>query len=95
MNSTLLFLTVQYFRPLIGKLLAIPGTENTGTVNVRDLKDRYCAEERYILRVTLHRKGDPVIRACPPDLQPLLNFLIPFLVRTRKMKPELNHATGN
>lgn len=74
MNATLLFLTVQYFRPLIGKLLAIPGTENTDTVNVCDLNDRYCAEERYILRVTLHRKGDPVIRAFPPDLQPLWNF---------------------
>lgn len=65
---------------MIGKPLAIPGRENTDTVKVCDLNDRYWAEERYTLRVTLHSKGDLVIRACAPDLPKSLNILDAFLI---------------
>ena len=60
-------------RHLIGNPLTIPGTGNPDPVHVCTLNDRYFAEKRYILWMTLHSKRDSVITACPPAPSALSN----------------------
>lgn len=52
------------------------------------------AQERYILRVTLHSKGHPVTRDCPQKLQPFLKVLraIITLSANQGNNPELNQG---
>lgn len=87
------FLTIQYSRPLIGKLLSISGTKNIDIVKVCDLNDRYCAEERYILRVTLYSKRNPVSKACDPET--LASFESSRFIANQRYEIRVDHGPGN